>query len=743
MAKRQRTMRDMLFKAGAGRELVDMHTCTVGSSSSTKTPNNEMNAIEKANEDWKDAWYNLFEWVDFNRELGRIFCKICKEGGGKFAYANEGSTNVKISALQDHAKTVEHRKLAWAKHGGQKALQKVVAHANRTCDESLMSLFKAAYFMGKETVPFHKFPSLCNLLVSCNAPMTEKLYHDEKACADMIFAISSVIQRQILDRVRDSKFFGLMIDESTDISVKGHLVVFATFLEGGLPLTCFLGLLFIVDGKKDSKVIFDTLMAAMKIWGLDLSKCVGFGSDGAATMVGKNTGVAALLKKVNPFLTSTHCVAHRTNLAALEASKSESCKGISADVDSVVNALAGHFKKSSKRKAALQALQNELNDAQKNLRRYHKIRWLSRWQAISTLCDSLESVLVYMRDIPRSKDDGSAPFLYAKLREFKFIYILYFLADILQMLAKLSKNFQNKLVDISCIGSIVKTEIATIRMCFLIDTCDLNQDTFNPSTGFHIIPEFGPPSGYLRRLSSEIRGAKFHTIDMIRDPSGVDLEAALFFQKMYAEAVCMALEARFVDNDVIDAFKILNPIHMPQRQVGLSSWGVVQLDLLLKQYGQEKRVGGTILPPLVDAVACKQEFFAFKLQGTTEWIERTFGDLWASIAWSASLKLKYPNLLTLAEIARCQCVSTATCERAFSVQNGIKQKFRNRMTTSNLDSVMRVAMEGSAKDFDLVLVDAITLWKNARKFRYLFTNPEKYLTGGVEDSFEEGENSEP
>jgi hypothetical protein len=311
------------------------------------------------------------------------------------------------------------------------------------------------------------------------------------------------------------------------------------------------------------------------------------------------------------------------------------------------------------------------------------------------------------------------------------------------MLAKLSKIFQSKLVDVSCVGSIVKTEIASIRMCFLIDSCDLNQDTFNPDIGFHIIPEFGPPSGYLRRLASEIRGAKFHTIEMVRDPNGADLEAALSFQKMYVESVCKALEARFVDNDIIDAFKIFNPIHMPQRQVGLASWGVVQLDLLLKLYGQGKRSGGTSLPPLVDAVACKQEFFAFKLQGTTEWLERTFGDLWSSIAWSTSLKLKYPNLLTLAEIARCQCVSTATCERAFSVQNGIKQKFRNRMSTSHLESVMRVNMEGPAKEFEPIIGEAILLWKNARKFRYLFTNPEKYLTGSAEDSFEEGENSEP
>jgi hypothetical protein len=111
----------------------------------------------------------------------------------------------------------------------------------------------------------------------------------------------------------------------------------------------------------------------------------------------------------------------------------------------------------------------------------------------------------------------------------------------------------------------------------------------------------------------------------------------------------------------------------------------------------------------VDSTTCRQEFFAFKLQGSTEWVERIFGDVWASITWSPYLKLKNPNLLILAEIARTQCDSIATCERVFYVQNCIKQKHRNRMSTSTLESVMRVAMEGPGKDFEFILMDAIVL----------------------------------
>ena len=63
------------------------------------------------------------------------------------------------------------------------------------------------------------------------------------------------------------------------------------------------------------------------------------------------------------------------------------------------------------------------------------------------------------------------------------------------------------------------------------------------------------------------------------------MEETLAFQKVYAEAVCRALEARFSDNDIISAFSVLNPSNMPSKRVGLNSWGVTELELLLKRYG--------------------------------------------------------------------------------------------------------------------------------------------------------------
>jgi hypothetical protein len=50
-------------------------------------------------------------------------------------------------------------------------------------------------------------------------------------------------------------------------------------------------------------------------------KIVGFGSDGANVMMGKNAGVFAKLKAVQPSLQGIHCFAHRLELAYRDALK--------------------------------------------------------------------------------------------------------------------------------------------------------------------------------------------------------------------------------------------------------------------------------------------------------------------------------------------------------------------------------------------------------------------------------------
>ena len=76
------------------------------------------------------------------------------------------------------------------------------------------------------------------------------------------------------------------------------------------------------------------------------------------------------------------------------------------------------------------------------------------------------------------------------MENFKYIYVVYFLDDIFHSLAMLSKIFQLKFVDVTIVGSIVRTEVAQIRMMFIVDSCDLNVDIFNESTNYHVLHDY-------------------------------------------------------------------------------------------------------------------------------------------------------------------------------------------------------------------------------------------------------------
>ena len=87
------------------------------------------------------------------------------------------------------------------------------------------------------------------------------------------------------------------------------------------------------------------------------------------------------------------------------------------------------------------------------------------------------------------------------------------------------------------------------------------------------IPNMALLRGHLRRLSSESLEKMFHDFEMNRSRLGDDLEEALKFQRAFAESVCAGLDARFVDNDLISCFKILNPTNMPSKHIGLQNLG--------------------------------------------------------------------------------------------------------------------------------------------------------------------------
>ena len=60
---------------------------------------------------------------------------------------------------------------------------------------------------------------------------------------------------------------------------------------------------------------------------------------------------------------------------------------------------------------------------------------------------------------------------------------------------------------------------------------------------------------------------------------------------------------------------------------------------------------------------------------------------------------QYPDVVTLARLAVINPVSSALCERGFSVQNSLKTKVRNRLNLKRLDRNMFIKLVGPDIDY--------------------------------------------
>jgi len=91
----------------------------------------------------------------------------------------------------------------------------------------------------------------------------------------------------------------------------------------------------------------------------------------------------------------------------------------------------------------------------------------------------------------------------------------------------------------------------------------------------------------------------------------------------------------------------------------------------------------------------------------------------------------------LDELGKIQCVSTFTCEWAFSIQIFVKIRVKNKFASKNLKAIIRIALKEANENFDNIIHNASPLWENGIQLRYLYSNPKRYLTSNSNDSCNE------
>ena len=139
---------------------------------------------------------------------------------------------------------------------------------------------------------------------------------------EMLEIMSHAVLRNILDDIRSSPFFAVMVDETTDKSNNEQLTMVLRWpwvTEDFVVSEEFLGLYGL--SRTDAQSIANVIQDAFLRFQLSFSKLRGQCYDGCSTMAGAKAGVAARIEQIESRAVFTHCYGHALNLAVADTIK--------------------------------------------------------------------------------------------------------------------------------------------------------------------------------------------------------------------------------------------------------------------------------------------------------------------------------------------------------------------------------------------------------------------------------------
>ena len=255
------------------------------------------------------------------------------------------------------------------RESGQASLARSFMHGDERAAAQVKKKFEVAYFVAKEELSFLKYPAILKLEEMHGVDVGQANRND-KNCAEFIDYIGKDLHDNVSKKLKNSNFYSILFDGSTDNSVKEQ--------EGFFVLT--------FDPKPDGKP--DKVEAKMNFFGIKNTKAsdggaaatgikhgieecfkdakiddftkklIGFCFDGANVNKGDKTGVMAKMLKKSPWLVFIWCMAHRLELAIKEGLGGTKFD----DINEMLLNIYLLYEKSSKKLSQLGELVEKLKD---------------------------------------------------------------------------------------------------------------------------------------------------------------------------------------------------------------------------------------------------------------------------------------------------------------------------------------------------------------------------------------------
>ena len=216
------------------------------------------------------------------------------------------------------------------------------------------------------------------------------LYTSKTIQNEMIDAIGSAIEDQIIHKIQTAKFFTILADEVTDCSNLEQVSIVIRFVDSDKNIReDFLG--FVTVERITGEALATALLSWLESRNIDVSFCRGQGYDGASNMSSSIAGVQARIRSVSPMAFYTHCQSHQLNLCVVKACSIPQIRNASG----VISEIAKFFNYSPKRQHFFEHISDaeSPNKTKKKLKDLCKTRWVQRIDSYTVFYDLYASVI--------------------------------------------------------------------------------------------------------------------------------------------------------------------------------------------------------------------------------------------------------------------------------------------------------------------------------------------------------------
>ena len=157
------------------------------------------------------------------------------------------------------------------------------------------------------------------------------------------------ITQTIVSDIKKARFFTVLADETADVSNTEQMSIVLRYVDNECNIkedfiqftSCRTGI--------SGEALSTNIISVLQKLGLDINLLRGQGDDGAGSMAGCRSGVAARIQAQVPLAVYVHCFSHKLNLAIVDA-----CDVITIrNAMGVISQVAKFFGNSPKRQEAL------------------------------------------------------------------------------------------------------------------------------------------------------------------------------------------------------------------------------------------------------------------------------------------------------------------------------------------------------------------------------------------------------